>query len=116
MRYQPHVFLTLANGIMSRNHFTSEKTEKRQFHATFGTLAEVCVELWEKIDPTSTMPKRVQPAHLLWALMFLKLYSTEPVLSSMVGGVDEKTFCKWAWLFVQQIAELEDEVVSNILT
>jgi hypothetical protein len=32
---------------------------------------------------------------------------------SVVGGVDEKTFRKWAWLFVVEISFLEPEVVRN---
>lgn len=53
---------------------------------------------------------------MLWALMFLKTYAKESVLSGMAGSVDEKTFRKWVWLFVCAIASLESNVVSTTAT
>ena len=52
-------------------------------------------------------------AHLLWALMFLKMYAKEATTSRLAGGVDEKTYRKWVWLFVSAIADLEGDVVST---
>ena len=49
--------------------------------------------------------------HLLWALMFLKLYCSEAVLSSLAGGVHEQTFRKWSWYFVHEIANLQYKVI-----
>ena len=51
--------------------------------------------------------------HLLWALMLLKTYETEPGIASWVGGIDEKTLRKWAWVFIEEISFLEPEVVSK---
>ena len=51
---------------------------------------------------------------MLWGLMFLKIYASEGVLATLAGGVDEKTFRKWAWRFVDAIADLEDDVVSQM--
>lgn len=49
--------------------------------------------------------------HLLWALVFLKVYSTEEVHCRIVGWPSPKTFRKWSWYFVGKIAELKDEVI-----
>ena len=45
--------------------------------------------------------------------MLLKRYETENVLCSSSGGEDEKTFRKWAWLFVEELSLLEPDVVSS---
>ena len=50
--------------------------------------------------------------HILWALMFLKTYWKESTLSTMAGGVDEKTWRKLYWPMVQAIANFEPIVVS----
>jgi hypothetical protein len=60
------------------------------------------------------MPKCARPKHLLWALLLLKVYGTETLLSSFVGGVTEKTYRKWAWCFIDGIAKLESAVVSQL--
>ena len=44
----------------------------------------------------------------------MKIYGKERNLCSLAGGVDKKTFRKWAWLFVDAIASLESEVVSKL--
>jgi len=96
---------------MRRHNSLRNETHKRRFHATFGTTPAICAMLWEKLDPACTMPKGSLPVHLLWALMFMKLYCSEAVHSSM-AGVDEKTFRKWTWILVDGISYLEAEVVS----
>ena len=59
-----------------------------------------------------------KPIHLLWALMFLKIYSTERVSRTIVGSsrnpTMEKTMRKWVRLFVRAISFLESEVVSYV--
>jgi hypothetical protein len=54
-----------------------------------------------------------EPCHLLWALLLLKTYETESVLAGLCGGVNEDTFHKWAWHFIEKISYLEHEVVSS---
>ena len=61
------------------------------------------------------MPNGAQPYHLLWGLMFMKLYCAEAVNASMAGGVDVKTFRKWSWLFAEAIAVLHYSVVGVFL-
>ena len=52
-----------------------------------------------------------KPVHLLWALMFMKLYCSESVLAALAGGVHEQTFRKWSWYFVEEIANLQYKVI-----
>ena len=69
------------------------------------------------LNPFVSMPNGVHPHHLLWALMFLKLYCAESVLCMLASGEngqvpDEKTFRKWCWLFVEVISDLQFSVIS----
>ena len=92
----------------------SHTTFIRKFRAHFGTTPQICEKLWKMLDPCDQINERAKLKHLLWALLFMKIYGTESVLSSLVG-VSEKTFRKWVWLFVEAISYLESEVVRNIL-
>jgi hypothetical protein len=56
-------------------------------------------------------PNGFKPVHLLWGLLFLHLYNSEPVNCTRVA-CDEKTFRKWAWFVVCALADLEPYVVS----
>ena len=60
-------------------------------------------------------PNSVNPDHLLWALMFMKVYTNETVLAS-VAGCTEKTFRKWAWFYMEAIAKLDVKVVRFLLS
>ena len=52
------------------------------------------------------------PAHLLWALSFMKTYATEENMASFFGGVDEKTMWKGVWFYANGISEMASKVVS----
>ena len=71
---------------------------------------------YEYLLSNDLLPEGGHPCKFLWALMFMKIYGKERNLYSLAGGVDKKTFRKWAWLFVVAIAYLEAEVVSKIIT
>ena len=86
-----------------------------RWRATFGAPPGICSTLWKKIDPDSTMPNGAQPYHLLWGLMFMKLYCAEAVNAVLAGGVDVKTFRKWSWLFAEAVAVLHSSVVGVLL-
>jgi hypothetical protein len=91
-------------------------TRNRRFKAWFGTDALHCLLLWNlliKTKWTATLKSKPQPKHLLWALLFLRNYSIEEVHASQVGGVDEKTFRKWAWFYIEGIASLVPLLVSE---
>ena len=90
---------------------------QRKFRSHFGTTSIVCAIIWKKIyddENTAQHLKGAKPEHLLWCLLFLKVYSGEAVHASLVG-CDEKTFRKWAWTFVTAIADMHDDFVSVIL-
>ena len=55
-----------------------------------------------------------KPKHLLWALIFLKTYSTESSLAVAIGA-DEKTLRKWIFIIIYAISDLEDDWVGAFL-
>ena len=101
LRVQSREFLQLGHKLM-RHHDHMNKassTELQRFCAMSGTSPDICSLLWDLLDLTTTMPNEVRAVHLLWGLMFLKLYASEAVHCAISGGVDEKTVCKWSWFF-----------------
>lgn len=51
-------------------------------------------------------PLSSRPVHLLWALLFLKVYGSEHT-HRMIANVDEKTFRKWSWCFVHLLSDID---------
>lgn len=109
---EPDGFLHLGRNILRTHKKIAAETERRRFHATFGTGPEMCTLIWGLLRAHDLLPSGGLPSHLLWGLMFLKLYCSESVHCAMAGGVDEKTFRKWAWIFVDAISYLEEHIVS----
>jgi hypothetical protein len=96
----------------------SEEIRRRRFKSSFGCSPTVVARIWNLIDPYEdeylSNISGMTPNHFLWAFLFLKVYSTE-AQHSITVGVDEKTFRKWSWLFVEEISNLVGEVVSFTL-
>ena len=63
-------------------------------------------------DDDAPEDKIAYPSHLLWALLFLKVYSMEAVLSGMIG-INEDNYRKWAWHLIDKVSYLECEEVSH---
>jgi hypothetical protein len=77
---------------------------KQRVKKIFGVKADICAKLWTLCLPL--LPQSVSPVHLLWALYFLKQYSTEEVNASF-AKCDEKMFRKWCWTIIHILAMLE---------
>jgi len=114
---KPSAFLYLGFQVRKRAEQYSQRcfsTEYRHFRAHFGVSPSTCALLWKAIVGNRyILPPKATPQHLLWALLYLKLYDTDEVLADLVG-VDVKTFCKWSWDMVQAIAKLKPQVVSYL--
>ena len=106
-------------GACIMNHFPSgnERDFNACWHSHFYAKPEVCTDVWSCLninDDLDAPDDRIaEPSHLLWCLLLLKTYETEPVLSSLCSGIDEDTFSKWAWHFIEKVSYLEHEVVSE---
>ena len=113
----PHFCGTLARQIFGNDtgykNKSDEALDKEIQESLIGTTYNVCSEIWNLIRPGERDEfAGGQPKHLFWALLFLKSYATESILTRVVGGVDKKTFRKWTWLFLGGISDLKTRVVS----
>lgn len=96
------VFAEWGSQIM-RCEYRESTTFLRRYTSHFGLSPENTALLWYKVHPN--LPKHSLPKHILFALLFLKLYDSTEVLASMCQ-VDEKTFRKWLWPVVNSISNL----------
>ena len=83
--------------------------ELRSFKGHYGARPEVCLVLLRKLRLVDCRPK---PKHLLWALCFLKTYSTEDLLAKKFHTTC-KTLRKHVWAIVPKIAALSGRVVRS---
>ena len=91
----------------------SRKTMVRIFIDHFGMEPEIISSVWMRLNlsPSIKIPKNSKPQHLLWAFLFMKVYSTENVLTGIAGGVDPKSFRKWRNIFIKAVSKLFDQEV-----
>ena len=82
----------------------------RDFRSLYGCSPVVCATIWVKCR--FNIKKNLLPKHLLWALMFLKLYETERVHITIAGIADRQLFCEKVWPIVEEIAAQRKFVVS----
>ena len=94
-------------------------TSKRIFRATFGVSSQVISILWDKVKGQKFDDgKRDERGldHLFWSLIFLKVYSSETVHSTMIHSkISEKIFRKWAWRYVRVISNIFPDLVRDIM-
>ena len=89
----PEFFFTVGMEIVERGKDVKIReqtpTNTKRFRSFFGTDPEMCSRLWFMCEPQRTMPDGAKQKHLMWALLFLKLYLPESV-NCRLAGVDEK--------------------------
>ena len=90
----------------------SSKRHECRFKSSFGVSEKNCAIVWVSVGIEFEYSNNCAMEHLLWALCLLSTYDTEENLSAKFGGVDEKTFRKWSWLFIHLISGLQDYTVS----
>lgn len=78
----------------------TKREQDRVIRGFFGVPIPVITDVWNKIESTIDFSGGALPKHLLWAMLFLKLYSTEEVHCALVGWPTRKTFRKWTWFFL----------------
>jgi len=103
----PKYTLAFFKGLFARflrnNAQVDGKAIQRDEKSLFGVSSLVAYAVWESIY--ISLPNSSQPEHLLWALIFLKTYSSERT-HSLIAQCDPKTFRKRSWEFVMYISNL----------
>jgi len=111
-------FEDIGRAIANRAKCQCREYELRRFKAFFGCNPARCAQLWWMLFKTKAAKDEIgenaRPVHLLWGLLFLKIYNTDTVMTGMTGA-DEDTFRKWSWKFVVGISKLKEKVVSRLL-
>ena len=109
--HQAHRMLRLTNVLIG-------STFEQRYKQTFGLSPFLTSVLWyrlvtaaEDTESSYSLPLSTQPKHLLWALLFLRIYATEAINANITGS-SKKTFRKWSWIVVNAIADLYSTVVS----
>ena len=96
----PEQVRKLSLSILSQSKQVSIAVIHRRFKGLFGITPHVTSITWNLVLPC--LPSAAKPRHLLWSLLFLFCYATEHV-NCAIFRVDEKTYRKWTWFFVDLI-------------
>ena len=94
------------------NRETSTSEEIRTFRGLFGVSWNLCETVWALLDENGKYSEYRMPKHLIWTLLFLKTYGNERVHAALVKATP-KTFRKWSWRTIEELAELSTFVVSK---
>ena len=94
------------------NHSLATATEDRDYREMFGCSVEVTMIAWDFLAAYGHLPEGGRVEHMLWALMWMKVYGRKRTMCTLAGGVDIKTFMKWVMKFVYGIAYLEGYLVG----
>jgi hypothetical protein len=91
----------------NRKWNSADKDER--FRGLFGAPSVVIAEIWERIIPM--VEEKTYRKHLLWGLIFLKVYSIEEVHCALVGHPTKKDFRQKSWHIVEMIAGLKETII-----
>lgn len=83
--------------------YVNPTESRRRYKNVFGVTDTVTAALWKELIPK--VDEETPPAHLLWALMFLRGYDTEYV-TEVLTGVSRKTHRQHCWKMVAALADL----------
>jgi len=114
-----HTFDHIGNSIANRHYDRGSKTIRQaKFKAHFGCTTKRFAQLWHLIQSSSTPGAwswldRGQPKHLLWGLLWLKLYNSDAVLAGMCKCDEEKTFRMWSRRAVMAMVALKEVLVRK---
>jgi len=105
MRFPVQAVDALAMTIIQRDT-SSRRVWNRRFASFFVIPQYVVSELWGLLTDQGNLPQGFRPIHLLWTLCFLKLYSPEVAMATLLG-CHEDTMRKWVWVGIHLIKELD---------
>ena len=103
----PVEFYTLGQRMTNQSLLRNE-SGKRRFLSHFGISPEVVAILWTSIH--HMLPPSSLSIHLLWCLLFMKVYASESVLCGIVG-TNEKSFRQHVWIVITAISSQRNQFV-----
>jgi len=108
------VGLEMISKVKHERNASPTANQIRDFKSQFGVSWHVCADVWNLLNDHNNLGKYTEPHHLLWSLLFLKVYGNEKTHAALVG-VTVKTFRKWVWIMIEKLAEMEVIVVRTFL-
>lgn len=94
-----------------RKSYHDKRVEEQIFRALFGCSLKIIIDIWQKI--LDDLPPKTCPYHLLWSLLFMKIYGNEGSMMAMCGVKCPKTFRKWTNICINVMsASLYSTMVS----
>lgn len=108
-------FMFKARIIMDNDPFKelAPKGTDKRFRALFGCPSVVAFKLWKELLSNKLLPEGGTMTHLLWTLMFLKVYPSDEAMGLLTGGADAKTLRKWIDRFLDAIDLLLPSLVGQ---
>lgn len=85
-----------------------------RIRAWCGCSALVIAKIWYLLNEDGSLPEHATKEKLLWALQLLKCYTEDRTGAAFCGGVDEGTYRRWTWFFIDEMSFLENRVVSVV--
>ena len=70
----------------------AQMVEDRRFREFFEISVVVTKSVWKRLSYISQIPFGGEPKHMLWALLFIKVYPKEIVMCRLINVKDPKTF------------------------
>ena len=80
------------------------------YKAHFGVMPGVVSIVWKMLASRQDTPK-LKPKHLMWALLWLKVYPSERVIETLLNA-DRGSIRSWVPFTIKAIASLKKQVVS----
>jgi len=104
----------VATPLIRRSIDVEKVTHIRLFGEHFGVSPWVTACVWNKLLELQLVPNRAQVKHLLWTLLFFKVYATEQVLSS-ICECNAETYRIWVRRMLDALGQLKRKVVSPLI-
>lgn len=105
-----HQVVATGATVRFRASYILGKVEKkdRDFESFFGVTEEQCAVTYN----LCTWPDGITLDHLLWGLLFLKVYATTSVLMRLAGAGSRATFRKKVWIVLGVLRAQSESLVS----
>lgn len=114
MNFTNETFLEVAQRDIIRRRYP-RLLDELLFKRMFGVVAAICASIYPMIWTnlrTCNGFQTIEPKHLLWALYWMKHYTSESAISNMVA-TSAKTLRKWVKKIVFEISLLKESTVSD---
>ena len=114
MLTNPQTIENLGFDIRHRKKPRSVNTTKRVFKSLYGTHPEIICSVWNQLILNHLIENsdKNKLERLFLVFDFLKNYSVEH-RCAVDFGIDEKTYRKWVWFYLEKMSQLVKNVVSK---